>query len=506
MAYLLQWQRRHVHLSNDGAVVSASVSRVTSRIAGQVKAAPLSTWVVCLMTLAYALYISWLQVDMHRGLGTFAYDVGLYDQGLWLFSRGEAPFVTLMGRNLFGDHASFILIFLVPLYWVIPGTATLLVAQAFAIAAAALPIFFFARRIFDDAVIAIMFALIWLVNPAVNGTNLENFHPDGFLGLTVSLALFAALSSRWRLYAISLALCLMVKEDVVLVAFPLGVYVFFALNKRKGIFTMIATVTATLIGMFLVMRPLIGVPTRNGWRIPFGGFKGLLTETIRRPMNVLRYLSEDDRPLYVYQMFAPLLIPVFVAPGLAAVAVPVLASNLISNFWYQHSIQYHYSIVVMPVLVFATILGVKKVSPSYRRLVVAAITVASVATFVTWGQTPLSANPRPTLPGNHILATTARDIISVVPDDAVISVYDPLTTFMAHRKEVYFFPNPFKAVYYGVDDSLNGQRLPAADRVEYVVLPKNMTPELSWDWQVVKPEFELVKENQYWEVFRRRMP
>lgn len=485
-------------------MVGANISRVTGDAIRRVKAAPASTWIVCLLCLVYALYISWLQVDSHLGLGTFSYDVGLYDQGLWLLSRGHAPFVTLMGRNLFGDHASFILIFLVPLYWIIPGTATLLVVQAFAIAAAALPIFFFARRHFDDGFIAVLFAVIWLVNPAVNGTNMENFHPDGFLGLTVALAVFAALSSRWRLYAISLALCLLVKEDVVLLAFPLGVYIFFALNKRKGIMTMIATVSATLFGMFLVMRPLIGVPTRNGWRIPFGGFTGLIEETIRRPKNVLKYLTEDDRPLYVFQMFAPLLAPVFVAPALAAVAVPVLASNIISTFWYQHSIQYHYSIVVMPVLVFATILGVKKLSPRFQRSTVIAICVASISTFVAWGQTPLSVNPRPVLPGDHVLATSARDIITVVPDDAVISVFDPLTTFMAHRKEVYFFPNPFKALYYGVDDNLNGQRIPAADRVEYVVLPKSMTPELTWDWQIVKPEFELVKENAYWEVFRRR--
>lgn len=128
----------------------------------------------------------------------------------------------------------------------------------------------------------------------------------------------------------------------------------------------------------------------------------------------------------------------------------------------------------MPVLVFATILGVKKLSPRFQRSTVIAICVASISTFVAWDK-QLSVNPRPVLPGDHVLATSARDIITVVPDDAVISVFDPLTTFMAHRKEVYFFPNPFKALYYGVDDSLNGQRIPAADRVEYVVLPKSMT-------------------------------
>ncbi|KRO41106.1 MAG: hypothetical protein ABR58_05335, partial [Acidimicrobium sp. BACL19 MAG-120924-bin39] len=68
------------------------------------------------------LYTVWLAVRTtrnHFGLGTSAYDFGLFDQGVWLVAQGKAPFVTLMGRNLFGDHTSFILLPLVPLFWVI---------------------------------------------------------------------------------------------------------------------------------------------------------------------------------------------------------------------------------------------------------------------------------------------------------------------------------------------------------------------------------------------------
>ncbi len=73
-------------------------------------------------------------VEIHRGLGTSAYDFGLYEQGVWLLSRFESPFVTLMGRNLFGDHSSFILLFLVPFYWFDPPTSFLLVVQSVVIA------------------------------------------------------------------------------------------------------------------------------------------------------------------------------------------------------------------------------------------------------------------------------------------------------------------------------------------------------------------------------------
>jgi hypothetical protein len=137
----------------------------------------------------------------------------------------------------------------------------------------------------------------------------------------------------------------------------------------------------------------------------------------------------------------------------------------------------------------------------------AAMVVTCLFTLTTsylWGQHSLAQTPRGTLGAQAPLAVSARDIVSRIPKDAVISVYDPLVTFLAHRKEVYFFPNPFRAVYYGVDTSLEGTRLPAADRVEYVVLPRSVNEQLRWDWSLVSADFEEVDSNTYWQVFRRK--
>lgn len=454
------------------------------------------------VALLYGVYTAYLQVDMHNGLGTFSYDVGLYDQGVWLMSRGRAPFVTLMGRNLLGDHASFILVLLIPLYWVIPGTSTLLVLQAMAIAGAAIPLYFLAKHVLESAELAFLFGVIWLLNPAVNGTNLENFHPDGFLGLFIALALYAAISKKWRMYAIALGLALLVKEDVLLLVFPLGVYIFARIDKRKGVFTMCATVAVTIFGMFAVMKSLIGVPTRNSWRIPFGGPTGLIKETITNPTNVWKYVLQDDRPTYLFQMLAPLAGAFFLSPWMALVAVPVLASNVVSTFWYQHSIQYHYSLVVMPVLVVASILGVKRLRYSWRPIATSVILACTVVAYSSWAQTTLAQHPRVVWDSNNPVARAGLDIIKYVPADAVVSAFDPLTTHMAHRKEIYFFPNPFKASYYGVDDTWANKRLPAADRVQYVVLPKSLDPGQQEVWDSVKADFVVVKENSYWQVFR----
>src|SRR6056297_2071368 len=107
------------------------------------------TWpqaVLTVIVVGYITYFTRRTLDIHHALGTASYDSALYDQGVWLLSQGRAPFVTLMGRNLFGDHSSFVLLFLVPIYWVFPGAGVLFFAQSAAIGLGAVPVFLVARR------------------------------------------------------------------------------------------------------------------------------------------------------------------------------------------------------------------------------------------------------------------------------------------------------------------------------------------------------------------------
>jgi len=172
----------------------------------------ISSWtlVVCVVIVAYASYFSYTTVQIHRGIGTSAYDFGLYDQGIWLLSRGQTPFVTLMGRNLFGDHTSFILLLLVPLMWVFSSTSLLFVVQSVVIASGAIPVYAFARKQLESDALGCVFACTYLLYPAVSWTNVENFHPDSFLGLFIAVALWAALNRKWRWYIGAVLLALLV--------------------------------------------------------------------------------------------------------------------------------------------------------------------------------------------------------------------------------------------------------------------------------------------------------
>ena len=65
------------------------------------------------------------------------------------------------------------------------------------------------------------------------------------------------------------------------------------------------------------------------------------------------------------------------------------------------------------------------------------------------------------------------------------------------------FPTPFSAELYGVDDSLAYQRLPAADRVDFVVLPATLELDDQAVWNLEAPAFTLVEANEWWRLYQR---
>ena len=464
------------------------------------------TWTVVLLCVCSTVATTRLQWDIHRGLGTSSFDVGLYDQGIWLLSQFEAPFVTLMGRNLLGDHASLILLLVAPLYWIWPGTETLLALQSFVVAAGALPIYFFARRHLNSAALGCAFAVVWLVNPAVNGTIFENYHPDSFLGLFVPVAIVSALTKRWRWYWVAVILSLLVKEDVVLVIVPLGAMLAIRGETRRGILTIGVAISAALLGMFVLMKNLIGVPTRNGWRIPFGGFSGFIKESFTNPTNVIEYLTSEGRLMYWWKMFAPFALLSLLAPEVAMISVLVLVGNTVSNFWYQFHIEYHYSLVAVPALLIATIVGVGRLGVGLRRGLVAVVVVSSLWSASVWSYVPFRLDKYPHWGAEHPVAAAADEMYAEIPPNAKISVFHSTAPHLTHRKEIYQFPNPFRIVMYGPDTSTEGQRSPLADGIEFVLLPRVLDKENLKDWNDVSADFYEYKANNYWQLFARKAP
>lgn len=449
------------------------------------------------------LYIAALSVEVHRSMATSAYDFGLYDQGIWLLSRFHNPFVTLMGRNLFGDHTSFILIFLVPLYWVFNGTATLFVVQSLVILAGAVPVFLYSRKRLESEAMATVFVAAYLMHPATVWIALENFHPDAFLGLFISTAMYGALEKKWRMYFISVALALTVKEDVALILVPLGLWVALRQHRRIGLLTVLVSFWYALIAVFGIQSGINGVTFRNTWRIPFGGVSGVVRTVFTDPLAMLSYLWSDSRPYYLLQLFLPVAMAFVFFPEVAGIAGLVIFANIFSSFWYQYHIEYHYSFVIVPVLVMGTVFAIAKLQIRWRRLLVALCAVCTLFSAYVWSPLPGARTKISYNGANHPMVVAAREALSKIPADAVVSAYHPLTAHLARRQRIYVFPVPFRRALYGVDVFAEGDVLPFANEITFVVLPTSMDEEMTKTWSEVSNQFTVSYANSWWVVYQR---
>lgn len=457
-----------------------------------------------LLAIVYGWYFAVRTMNVHYGLGTSSYDFGLYEQGVWLLSRFESPFVTLMGRNLFGDHSSFILLFVVPLYWFVESTALLLVIQAVIVASGAIPVFLATRWLMGSGAQAMPFVLMYLLHPAVSWTVLENYHPDSFLGPLVATAIWAALVGRWRLYAVAVVLSLLVKEDVAFVMAPLGLWVAVYRDRRRGLATVIGAVATMGFMLFVVMRSFTGITFRNSWRIPFGGVRGFFETLWRDPAAVGRHFWSEDRPFYLVQMTAPTAFVFARSPSLALVSGGVLFVNILSTFWYQFQIEYHYSLVAVPALVIGTAYGAARIGRPGRRVVLAAIVAATFVSSFLWSPAPLGRTAVSTWPASHPVALAGRELAGSIPGDATVSAHHSLTAHLARRREVYAFPNPFVRNLYGPDIFAGGDRLPQANTVRFVLLPRTLNEDEESVWGSEAGRFDLVATNEWWALYERR--
>jgi uncharacterized membrane protein len=499
--------------------VAAAVVRPT--VNEWLRARTLPQILLACAVLLWTAYFTKRSLDIHHGLGTSSYDSGLYDQGMWLLSRGEAPFVTLMGRNMFGDHTSFVLLFLVPLYWIAPGAWIMFFSQSAAIAAGAIPVFLYGRRRLESEWFALIAAATYLLHPAVGWANLENFHPDSFLGVFIGVALYGALERKWKLYAAFVVLSLLVKEDVSLVVVPLGIWVALRRDRRIGLITIFGSLWFMFTAMYVVMRGLIGQPTLNAWRIPFSqpgdgtgtAARRLIDTAVTNPTQLADHLRADGRPWYLWQMTSPFAWIFLRLPSVALISALVLFTNILSTFWYQYQVQYHYALVAVPALAIGTVYALGAVrgrfrvlsfEVSLRAVAVAALWLSSSITAVMWSPMPWGRTVLFHGDPDNVYAVTMRDIIEEIPAEASVAAHHRVTPHIAYRTEIYQFPNPFRLTLYGPDRDLEGIRLAErADGVDFLVLPTSEDENVADDFAVIEAAFIEVAANQFWVLYER---
>lgn len=421
---------------------------------------------------AYCGTFGWLLHLRHARFATVDFDLGIFDQNVWLLANGRS-FLTTRGLEIFGHHASFAHFLFAPFYWLGAGPNFLNDVMVAAVAGAAAVVFRVAARLSRSEWIALLLAVAFAWQPTTTWLLQESYHPEVVAILPLFLAFDAAGRQRWVAYALWLALAASFKEDVALAAAMLGVVVALRGNRKAGV----ATIAVALVYFVFVIKVLIPHYLPQG--IFFQQFYTHLGKTpgealwtlLTQPQLILYRFGKAGALHYAHTLlvsygFTPLLSPLPLLVG-----VPQFTANMLSQHAFTWNTHLHYAALVLSGATLAMVEGVCRRRRGRDRRVLAVLVVAcTAATTYTGGIGPGSADFRIgywPLVDNAKYSTLERAVALPGPGDVVSASYN-LVPHLTHRERIYAFPNPWRPVGWG----LHGENTHDPQAIEWLVLDR----------------------------------
>jgi uncharacterized membrane protein len=283
-------------------------------------------------------------------------DLSLADQAVWNYSHFHAPFSSILGKDILGDHFSPLVAILTPLYWIWSDPRMLLIAQSALVAASIVPVFLFAsERLGRGAAyaVALAYAIYWPTQVGVA----YDFHEVAFAPLLIALTILYTERRQWPAMWISVVLLLCVKEDMSLLVLFLGIYLLTRGEWRNGLALILVGAVWYELAVSVVIPALSGGAGYAHWA--YGELGKNLPQALLALLKApWRLVTIAVTPFTKVETMAALFTPfLFLAFGsrLMILAIPLLAERFLASdpqFWQTH---FQYSVPIAPVIAMAAI-------------------------------------------------------------------------------------------------------------------------------------------------------
>jgi uncharacterized membrane protein len=295
----------------------------------------------------------------HALFQSTAWDLGIFDQAIYLISLGQPPISSLIKVHILGDHAAWVFYPLAVLYKIYPDVHWLFAVQAITLALGALPTYYLARLSGLREGQAIAVSAVYLLYPVIFNANLFDFHPEILAVPALLGAILAARLGQVLWFCLAIILVLGCKFILALTVTAVGFWLLVFEKKRLcGALGMIAG-----IAWFLIATQVI-LPTFNPQQITSLSRYSYLGDSVLeigknlllQPGRILQVVLSWDNLKYLVLVFAPVIWGLSLKHLTALVpAVPALALNILSNYQPQKDIVAQYSLPIVPFLIIAVI-------------------------------------------------------------------------------------------------------------------------------------------------------
>ena len=414
--------------------------------------------VVWSTALLWGIGFSMLAARRHNGFLSHRFDLGNMTQAVWSTAHGRfLELTTTDGQQLtrLAVHVDPLLAFFAPLWWVWPSPVMLTTLQALALATGALPVYSLGRKHIGDDRAALNLALAYLLYPAVQWASLNDFHPVTFAIPLLLFMIWALDQDRLVLAGLFGVLAALSKEDVPLVIAGIGIW--YAVSRRKplvGGAIAALGVGWTLVDLYVVIPHFSGGHSRFYERLESvgGSPSGVLREFVSDPGAIWAAATTGSDLRYLFLLLVPLLGLWALEPLLALAALPVLALNLLSDFWSMNRIEYQYVSTIVACLFAASAIGAGKLGP--RRAVFVTTAVLALVLVATLSGPLASLDTFDAKePVASSRAAAIRRALALVPSEAAVSSSNSIGAHLSERRRLYAFPLRARADWVVLDSA-----------------------------------------------------
>jgi len=377
-------------------------------------------------------------------------------QPVWHLSRFEAPLSSVLGGISFNDHFDPILALFAPFYRLWPDARVLIIFQQVIVVLGAIPVYLYARRKIKGKLIPWILTFLYLYFIGFQSAISSDYHSATISATFIGLAIYFMEIKNWRCYWPVFVLALLVREDVAIYLFALGVYGFFFKKERKiGLITVVISLTYYYL-IFNFFLPLFNGQAPFS-RLAFGtkSTANIIVDTfLSSPVAFLQSF------IYPLVKVRNILLTAFsfgflpFGSNLYWLMAPI---NFLRHFAVdeiRYSLQRHYAAPLAPILVFSAINALAKIK--FKLLIYLSIFVAIVGTFYT-NRSGLDPNyPAPPIAlifkrSFYVMPPKNADyyrMMALIPEEASISAQVPLLARLINRDQIYKFPQNYQEADY----------------------------------------------------------
>jgi len=315
---------------------------------------------VALLIALYASLVIWIAFTNHRAFNTGRSDLGYYLSVFRKSSQGVPLGCSLCGSGThLTGHFDPILVPLSAFFLIHPFAETLLVIQAIWLALGAWPVYLLAKEQVRHRGAAVAFVVAYLSYPALHGVNFFDFHSIALCIPPLLWFLLFIEQKRIRLALLSLAVCLVVREDVAVAASCIGLSCVFSGDREKirlGWVTIVVSAAYFLFVKVVFMHhadPLnVGSSGKGGYALfyeelipPGRSTGGLLGTLLGDPVFSLAHILTEPKIDYILLLLLPLLGLPLLARGRVQLVYGAAVTLLATAHLYSVHAQYSSTLI-----------------------------------------------------------------------------------------------------------------------------------------------------------------